>query len=270
MNHQDQSSHAFTAGVRPGALTTNPLWGILVQPARTLTHFRDHPRRSWLAPAILAILLVVAQSLVTVPITNQATAEQVEEQRPTGTVGAQMPPEERAQVEGRMDQRSNLPLVAGTAIVGGLIGLWVRWLLRAGAIHLFSLGLGGRNRFNQVFSMVVWTWVPLLIRSLLQTLTIALGGTVPTHRGLAAYLAALGQPLPTGIQYTLLSQTQLDLFVLWNLLLLALGVLIVTGLSRGKVLVVTAGYWVLATGFSLIPSLVQQFFVSRFLLGPGG
>ena len=280
MDHQDQfspvpdqvqpSGHRQAdvpaAGVRSETPTPNLLWGILIQPVHTLTYLRDHPQRTWLAPVILAILLVVAQALVIVPVANQAATEGLEEQL------AQMPAEERARIEERMGRGTNLPLLAGTALISGLIGLWVRWLFRAGAIHLFSLGLGGRNRFNQVFSMVVWTWMPLLMRSLLQTLNIAFSGTLPTHRGLAAYLAALGQPLPTGAHYALLSQVQLDLFALWNLMLLASGVLIVTELSRAKALLVTVGYWVLATALSLIPVLVGQLFLSRFptLGGAGG
>jgi len=253
-------------GARSESSTPNLLWGIVVQPVRTLTYLHDCPQRTWLAPVILAILLVTAQSLVTVPVANQAAAAQMEEQL------AQMPIDQRAQIEGRMHQGPSLPLLAGTMLVGGLIGLCARWLFRSGAIHLFSLGLGGRNRFNQVFSMVVWTWVPLLVRSLLQTLYIAFSGTLPAHQGLAAYLAALGQPLPAGTSYALLSQTQLDLFALWNLMLLALGVLITTGLSRVKALVVATGYWALATALGLVPALVQQFFLSRFPVmgGPRG
>jgi hypothetical protein len=64
----------------------------------------------------------------------------------------------------------------------------------------------------------------------------------------------------------------LDVFVLWNLMLLALGVLIITGLPKVTALFVTAGYWAVATALSLVPTLVQQAFLSRFLArgGPGG
>ncbi len=274
MDNRDQSSSVPDQGQADVAAvdiaeepsTPNPLWGILVHPVHTLTYLRDLPQRTWLAPAMLAVLLVLAQSLVTVPVANRAASAQLREQL------AQMQVEEGAQIEGPMDRRPNLVPRVATMLAGELIILWVRWLVRSGAIHLISLGLGGRNRFHQVFSMVVWTWVPLLIRSLLRTLNIALSGTLPAHQGLAAYLAALGQSLPTGASHTLLSSTQLDIFVLWNLMLLALGVLIITGLPKGKALFVTVGYWALATALSLAPILVQQLFLSRFLaLGrPGG
>lgn len=259
MAYPDELAVVSTDGLSPEALAPNPLWGIIVRPVQTLTHLRDQPRGNWLAPVILAILIVVAQSLITVPVANQAATQQVERQL------AQIPAEEQARVQSQMRQRGNLPLLAATTLVSSLMSLLARWFFRSGAIHLFSLALGGRNRFNQVFSMVVWTWVPLLIRSLLQTLTIALSGTLPTHQGLAAYVAALGDPLPAGTYYILLSQLQLDLFVLWNLLLLGLGVLIVTELSRAKALLVTAGYWLLATAFSVLPSLMGQVLLPHLL-----
>jgi hypothetical protein len=117
--------------------------------------------------------------------------------------------------------------------------------------------------------MVVWTWVPLLIRSLLQTLNIALSGRVPSHLGLAAFVFALGQPLPQGTSRALLSVAQLDIFVLWNLMLLALGVLTITRLPRTKAFYVTAGYWAAATAASLVLTLVRQAVRSRFLGGGG-
>jgi hypothetical protein len=268
MDDQDRSLPGFdqaqaevaVTGERSQTSSPNLLWGILARPAQTLTYLRDQSQRTWLAPVILAILLAVAQSLVTIPVSTQAATAQLGEQV------AQMPAEERAQIEGQMDAGARLPLLAGTALVSGLIGLWARWFIRSGAIHLISLGLGGRNRFGQVFSMVVWTSVPLLIRSLLQTLNVAFSGVLPTHRGLAAYVAALGQPLPAGAPYALLSNAQLDVFVLWNLMLLALGVLITTELSRTKALLVAAGYWALATALSLVPTLAGQIFLSRFAM----
>lgn len=266
MADRDRFSDVAVAEARLEIPAVNLLWDILVRPVDTLSYLRDHPQRIWLAPVILAVLLVVAQGLVTIPIANRPSAERLDAQL------AQMPAQGRAQIQARMVRGASLALLAATTLITGAIGLCVRWLFRAGAIHLFSLRLGGRNRFDQVFSMVVWTWVPLLVRSLLQTFNIAFSGTVPTHRGLAAYLAALGQPLPGGVQYTLLSEAQADLFALWNLMLLGAGVLIVSELSRVRALLATVSYWVLATALSPVPSLVGQLVLSRFpmLRGPGG
>ncbi|MEA3346171.1 MAG: YIP1 family protein [Chloroflexota bacterium] len=239
MKNQDQLPSESTAEARLEAPAPNLLWSIIVQPVRALTYIRDNPRRSRLAPIMIAILLAIAQALVTVPIADQGAEADL--------------------------------LRAGIALVSGLMGLGVRLAFRMGMIHLLGLGLGGRNRFDQVFSVVAWTWVPLLIRSLLRTLVIAFSGALPTHQGLVAYLAALGQPLPTGIHHALLSQIQLDIFTLWNLMLLALGVLVITELPKTKALLMTAGYWALATGLSLISTLAGRFLLPHLpMLGGGG
>jgi len=262
---QDQFSDVGDAASRPEISAVNLLWRILAHPVPTLGHLRDHSQRVWLVPVILGILLVAAQALVTVPIAGRSAGERLEVQP------AQMPTQQGTDMSTRIIRGASLVLLVATALLSGLIGLWVRWAFRAAAVHVFSLGLGGRNRFDQVFTMVVWTWVPLLMRSLLQTLDIAFSGVLPTHRGLAAYPAALGQPLPSGVQYALLSQAQIDLFALWNLMLLAAGVLIVTDLSRVRALLVTVGYWALATALSLIPAVAGDLVLSRFplLRGPG-
>jgi hypothetical protein len=237
-------------------LTRNLLWGILAHPVQTLAFIRDFPQRTWLVPATMAVLLVIAQSLVTVPVDNHMTSG-----KPSGRTDQIVVPE-GSEIDGMTTRGSGLFLRAISMIAWGSVVLCVRWAVRSGAIHLFSLAAGGRNRFGQILSMVVWTWVPLLLRSLLQILVIAFGGSVATHQGLAAYLAALGEPLPVGLPQALLSSTQFDVFVLWNLMLLSLGVLIITGLPKVKALYVTVAYWVLATVLSLVPVLVQRLLLS--------
>jgi hypothetical protein len=250
-------------GTAKEVLTHNLLWGIIAHPVQTLAHIRDFPQRTWLVPAVMAVLLVIAQSLVTVPVDTHMTTVEL-----SGQPGQIAVPEE-SQIEEMTSRGSGLFLRAVSMIAWGSVVLCGRWAARSGAIHLLSLAVGGRNRFGQVLSMVVWTWVPLLLRSLLQILFIAFGGAVASHQGLAAYLAALGEPLPVGLPQILLSSTQFDVFVLWNLMLLSLGVLIITGLPKVKALCVTVGYWVLATVLSLIPVLVQRLLLSRVLASGG-
>ena len=264
MAYLDRGSGVTNTPMPPPDTTPKMLWGIIGRPARTLARLRDHPENMWLTPVILAMLLLIARALVTVPIADYAADQALEQQL------SQMTPEGRAQIGDRISRSSSLNLRAATGIVSGLIGLWVRWLFRAGVIHAVSLGLGGRNRFTQVFTMVLWTWMPLLARTLLQTLSIAFNGTLPAHQGLVAYLAAMGQTLPSGTQYTLLSQAQLDVFTLWSLMLLGLGVYITTELSKAKAVAVTAGYWALATALSLAPTFAGQLLLSRFLPGQLG
>ena len=231
---------------------------IILQPVQALTYLQYHPQQTWFVPVVLAILLVIAQALVTVPVASGAATQQLQKQL------AQVPAEERAQIEQRLAQGNNMVLSAGTAIVTGLIGLWLHWLLRTGVIHLVARRMGGRHNLNQVFGVVVWTWIPQLLRGLLRTLSIAFSGTLTAHQGLSAYVAALGQRLPIGTYYALLSSAELDLFVLWSLMLLALGVLIVTELPRAKALIVTAAYWGVATALTLASTIIGQLFSSRF------
>ena len=81
MDDQDRSLPGFdqaqaevaATGERSQTSSPNLLWGILARPAQTLTYLRDQSQRTWLAPVILAILLVI----LVLPHFNQLAGKQL-------------------------------------------------------------------------------------------------------------------------------------------------------------------------------------------------
>jgi hypothetical protein len=55
----------------------------------------------------------------------------------------------------------------------------------------------------------------------------------------------------------------MDLFLVWNLILLVIGVVVVTRLSRSKAILVTLVVWVLLTALNLVPTLVSSLFAQQ-------
>lgn len=251
-NRNRSSSDQSARRSIPGLLV-----GIVIRPSPALTSIRDNPRWVWVAPAVLAIAIILIQALVMTPIASQQAAELMEEQL------ANLPEEQRAQLPPTFAQGPSIALMATTTIVGGLVGLAVGWLFQAGVVHLGSLALGGQNSFSQVFSMVAWVWLPNFFRSLTQVIYTAITGELITHPGLSSLVATGNQSQDaSNLVYALL--TRIDIFVGWHLALLFIGVAVVARFSKRKALLVTLGYWLLATGLSLIPFLVGRAFLSQF------
>jgi len=98
-----------------------------------------------------------------------------------------------------------------TSLVGGLIGLAVSWLFRAGVLHFVALALGGQRRFAQMFSVTAWARMPYVLRGILQAIYVPVTGKLIVP-GLAS-LVAPADPLPArpSVTYALLSN--IDLFV---------------------------------------------------------
>ncbi len=74
------------------------------------------------------------------------------------------------------------------AVVGGLIGAFILWLVGAGIIHLISMALGGEGKFYpQMMTVVGYSMIPLIFASIislvmlfmLEPMTITISRTNP-------------------------------------------------------------------------------------------
>jgi hypothetical protein len=249
------------------------LWGMIVRPRATLEYLRERGGRTWWLPALLAALLVVLPIIVAAPLTARqareaflAAQEQMGEQ-----VEREMSAEEQARVEQAMSITASPLITAVFPAVGGVVGRVVGWLAWAGALYLAGLALGGRSTFGQMFRMVVWAWLPYVLRGLLQMVYILASGQLIANPGLSGLVRGdrpvsemvLTPPSPgQTILVALLSQV--DLFLVWNLILLVTGVTVVTRLPRRKAILLTLGVWLLLTALSLVPALVGSLFAQQF------
>ncbi len=238
------------------------LWGMVVRPRSTMEYLNEHGKRAWWVPALLGLLLVLLPILAAAPITARQSREAflaVQEQMPE-QFGTQQDP---AQMEQAMSIATSPLLTTVFPAVGGVLWRVVVWLVWAGALYLTGTALGGRSTFGALFRMVVWAWLPYALRGLLQTIYIAVSGQIIANRGLSGLVQ---QPQSVGEIFTAppsLGQTlcaaglaQIDLFLVWNLILLVIGVTVTTHLPKRRAVLLTLGVWVLLTAIGLIPALV--------------
>lgn len=251
------------------------LWGIVAHPRVTLEYLNEHGGRSWWLPSLLGLLLVILPIVVSAPITARqaretilASQEQMGEQ-----FGEGMSAEEQAQMEEQMMSAMASPLITVVFPAGGgVIGRVVSWLAWAGALYLAGVALGGRSTFGQMFRMVVWAWLPYVLRGLLQTTYILASGQLIANPGLSGFVQdnrpveeMVFMPPSLGQVVFAAFLSNVDLFLIWNLILVVIGVVVTTRLPRRKAALVTLGVWALLTAFSLIPVLVSGLFARVFV-----
>jgi hypothetical protein len=248
------------------------LWGMIVRPRATLEYLREHGGRSWWVPALLAVLLAILPILVAAPLTARQTREAVAaaQEQWGERQGVEMSAEEQAQMEQAMSIAASPLITTVFPAVGGAVGLVIGWLVRAGALYLAGIALGGRSAFGQMFRMVVWTWLPYALRGLLQTVYILASGQLIANPGLSGFVqqhrpASEIVLAPPSLSQTLLVAflSRVDLFLFWNLILLVVGVTVVTRLPRRKAVLVTLGVWLLLTAVSILPALVGGLFAQQ-------
>jgi hypothetical protein len=269
------------------AITTSPqlsswqaLAGIIDRPRSTLRAVGEQPRYRWLFPLILMIASIVCLSVVTAPYMAQEAAGQMQRQRqaaavPTEQAGAAAVPTEQAgaaavptgqagaarsqgqagaaQFQGQMFANPVLRQVipAATRLLPNLLG----WVLLAGALYVIGLVAGGKAGYGQLFAMVSWSWMPYILRDFFQAGYIFATGQLIRLPGLS-FLLATGDQARGTANLLYLALGQVDIFLLWNLLLIGLGIAALNRFGRGKTLFIVLIYLLIVIGVALIPVLV--------------
>lgn len=234
------------------------IWRALVgwidQPKKTLRYVMEQPRWAlWLAPALVIVVSLVIATVVSAPAMSELSREQAEQQM-TAQMGG-LSGEQEAQVQSTLETFTSPLFVAAMGIGMGTVGLILTWLFRGAVLFLISYLFGTDNKYAQVVTLVVWSWLPFALRDLLQAVYVVLNNQLPINRGLSFLVASGDQVQNAGnLAYGLLSQV--DPFLAWHLVLVAVGLGVSTRCTRVQTVVGTVGYWALTALVGLAPTLL--------------
>lgn len=112
-----------------------------------------------------------------------------------------------------------------------LAGLWIGWVVVGSLLHLAFTMLGGRGSTGSAMTLVAWAWLPVGVRDLLRVAYMLVAQRAIQSPGLAGF-APVGEgngPLFLGALLALV-----DLFLLWQVVLMAIGAHVTEKLSTGK------------------------------------
>ena len=121
-----------------------------------------------------------------------------------------------------MSQFSGAFMIIGSIIAA--IGVSIGWLVKAGIITLIFNFMGAKPKFGQIMGVMGLAWIPFFFRDLI--------------RG--------GMALITGEVFSAASNLSngLNIFVLWNVILLIIGFSVCLKISKKKAGAVVIGYWI--------------------------
>jgi len=111
-------------------------------------------------------------------------------------------------------------------LVGSLVSLWLGWLALGGLMHLASTLLGGRGTMSGALHVTAWATLPFALRDLLRVVFMLVVQHPIASPGLSGFATEAG----------FLSQllSHVDIFLVWQMLLLMVGFFLVDNLSQGK------------------------------------
>lgn len=196
---------------------------MLFRPRRGFEEMASESRATWLTPMLILTVTAILVVVVAGYLKSRAAL--------TGEV--QLPPDwqfwtpEMQENYMRAQQATQGPVFLYVMpIVGALTSLWVGWLLLAALLHFGSTLLGGRGSMQSALNIVAWASLPFAIRDILRIIFMLAAGHSIASPGLSGFAPTTG--------FVSLLLTRLDIFLLWQVVLLVIGFALTDGLPRSK------------------------------------
>ena len=199
------------------------MWATFLRPRQVFAEMASGSRAVWLTPML--VLSLTASLVVIVGGYLKSRAALMGE--------IQMPPDwqfwtpEMQANYMQAQQATQGPVFTYVIpLVGALTALWLGWLVLAGLLHLGSTLLGGRGSMQSSLNIVAWAGLPFALRDILRIVFMLSVGHAIASPGLSGFASGAG----------FLSQLlgRVDIFLIWNVILLVIGFGIADGLSRSK------------------------------------
>jgi hypothetical protein len=228
------------------------------RPRAALTHVRDNPKRIWLLPIGLCVLGAVIYGAVAAPLMIQMQV------RATQEMLASMPLEQAQQMEPYI-QEPTLNSMLLTGIGTGVLGVVLGWLVWSGGLHLLAALFGGERNLPSMLGVIAWAWLPFFLRFLAMTGYVLWAGELMANPGLSA-LVATGNMMENAANPLWVLLAAIDPFLVWNLILVVIGVVVVSGISKAKSAGLVVVFWLVLTMLGALPGWLG----STLMAGAGG
>jgi len=205
------------------------IYEIIVSPKKAFERLAEKPR--WWQGLLIVIPLIILGDLIGVWGGYDFIVQTAQERL------SQLTPEQ-AEAAARW---MTLPAMLGTTAINKLLVVPIVVLIQATIFHLMVPLSGGEANYGKAFGIVIWSKMSIALGAWVGgLLTLALGQPFRTDLGL---LVDMSSKLQGGL-------SQVELFSLWSLVLVAEGMVRVLGCKRAMSYTVVFGLWAIWVAIS--------------------
>ena len=203
---------------------------VLFRPGKTMRAVVSEERGLWIIPLLLLSILTIAHALVAGPLRQEAA---MNSQGELPENFQYMTPEQQQEYMQAQQSKANTTMTTVFPAIGGLVGLWTGWFILGGILHLAMTLRGSRSTTATAFNLTAWASVPFAIRLIVQIVAM-----LSTHRliispGVSGFIAT---DAAGALMYARVVLTMVDLYLIWQFILLVVGAAATPGLTTGKAL----------------------------------
>jgi len=235
---------------------------LFVRPRAALAQVVAQNRPLWRTPVLLLILATAARALLVGSI-NAAAKAGGEPVLPSGFEF--YTPEQQAQFMQAATASNNVTFNYILPTLGAVAGAVIVWLLISWLLHLILTLLGGRGTSQQAINVVAWSSLPLVLRALVQVIAILVTDQVIASPGLSGFA-----PAGEGSLHALLASalSQIDIYFIWQIVLIAIGARLSSQLRWGRVLFALALTVIIVMTLRALPSVILARFGDLTVIQP--
>lgn len=208
------------------------LGGIWFRPRATLQKILAYEKGIWVIPLLILSGLQIVKSLVEGPIRSRAAEAELMQKMMEAS--AQMGMGGGGGIDpGAATSNFSTGPIATILLpaLGGIATIWIVWILFGSMLHLSLTLAGNRNNATTSLNLMAWASLPVAVRLVVQIVATLVSGQLINSPGLSGFL---DPSAGTGVGFAANMLASVDIFLIWQLVLLVVGGTVMGNISRGK------------------------------------
>lgn len=224
---------------------------LFLRPVKTTGEIVAQEKQVWLTPLLILSALALLLVLIAAPI-----------QRMQSQMGAELPPDfqyyspemQEQYYQAQANQTSPLFLYV-FPLLGSLLKIWVPWFLLSIILYLSLTLAGSRASSTRSYNLVGWSMLPFALRMLVQIAVMLFSRSLVSAPGLAGFIDS--EASGAGAYFRSLLGF-IDIYFIFQVILLILGAVQLSGLTRGKAIAATLISVLILLFLAAIPGLLSS------------
>jgi hypothetical protein len=206
---------------------------VIFRPRKTIETITSQEKSVWLTPLLVVSALIILATLVAGPIKSNIIQMGLNTPENFQYYTA----EQQAQFQSAQANRTSPLFLYVFPAVTVLAGLWVSWFLLSSLLHLSLTLAGSRAQNVRSYNLAAWSLLPIGVRHLVQIVAMLATKTVVSNPGLSGFVTGDIKGLAAFAAAIL---GLIDLYFIWQIILLLIGASPLSGLKRSKAGMATA------------------------------
>lgn len=221
------------------------------RPAKTMSAVAAEERSVWALPLLLLTVLTLVSVLVAGPLRQEAVRNAGFE-LPEGF--EYMTPEQQEQFFQAQESNASPTMAYVFPGIGALAALWLGWFVFGSILHLAMTLSGSRGTSTTAYNLTAWSSLPFAVRIIVQIVAMLVTRQLITNPGVSGFIPA---DATGALVFVRILLSMIDIYLIWQVVLLVLGTSAHNGLSRSKAFTAVLVTMVLFLLLAAVPGFIS-------------